>query len=65
MKSVRQITAVVFFELAISPVVIAQAVNKDKERADNERDLEDIVELSGQIQKSSEQMKKNTENSKQ
>ena len=65
MKSVRQITAVVFFALAISPVVIAQAVNKDKERADNERDLEDIVELSGQIQKSSEQMKKNTENSKQ
>lgn len=40
MKSVLQIAAVVFFALAISPVVIAQAVNKDKERADNERDLE-------------------------
>jgi hypothetical protein len=29
-----------FFALAISPVVTAQAVNKDKERAENERDLE-------------------------
>ena len=34
MKSVLQITAAVFFALVISPVVIAQAVNKDKERAE-------------------------------
>ena len=40
MKYVLQIIAVVFFALAISPLVSAQAVNKDKERAENERDLE-------------------------
>jgi hypothetical protein len=40
MKYVLQITALVFFALAISPIVTAQAVNKDKERAENERDLE-------------------------
>jgi hypothetical protein len=40
MKHILQITAVVFFALAISPIISAQPVNKDKERAENERDLE-------------------------
>jgi hypothetical protein len=40
MKHVLQISAVILFALAISPAVSAQAVNKDKERAENERDLE-------------------------
>ena len=40
MKYVLQITAVVFFALTISPLISAQPVNKDKERAENERDLE-------------------------
>ena len=40
MKFVLQITAAVVFALAVFPAVSAQPVNKDKERAENERDLE-------------------------
>ena len=40
MKYVLQIAAVAFFAFAISPIISAQVVNKDKERAENERDLE-------------------------
>lgn len=40
MKSVLQAAAVILVALAIPAAVTAQAVNKDKERAENERDLE-------------------------
>jgi hypothetical protein len=40
MRFVLQITAVFVFALAVFPAVAAQPVNKDKERAENERDLE-------------------------
>ena len=39
MKYLQQITAAVFFALALSPVLTVQAAHKDKERAENERDL--------------------------
>ena len=40
MKFVLQITATFVFALAVFPVAAAQPVNKDKERAENERDLD-------------------------
>ncbi len=40
MKFVLQITTAIVFALVIFPAVTAQPVNKDKERAENERDLE-------------------------
>ena len=40
MKFVLQITVAVVFALAVFPAVSAQPVNKDKERAENERDLD-------------------------
>jgi len=40
MKYLLQIVAIGFFVVVICPVASAQPVNKDKERAENERDLE-------------------------
>ena len=40
MRFVLQITAMFVFALAVFPTVAAQPVNKDKERAENERDLD-------------------------
>lgn len=40
MRLVLQITAIIVFALAVFPAVAAQPVNKDKERAENERDLD-------------------------
>src|ERR1700730_16183667 len=40
MARVLQITTVIVFALMIFPAVVAQPVNKDKERAENERDLD-------------------------